>query len=59
VRTAHPEIPWRDITGLRNILVHAYDVVTPRRLRETAVSDLPRLIEQLDAIVAELEASAD
>ena len=23
-RSAHPEIPWRDIIAMRNILIHAY-----------------------------------
>ena len=27
VQVEHPEIPWRDITGTRNRLVHGYDAV--------------------------------
>lgn len=27
VQPEHPEIPWRDITGTRNRLVHGYDAV--------------------------------
>ena len=24
-RDAHPEIPWREITGMRNVIIHEYD----------------------------------
>ncbi len=24
-RDAHPEIPWREIAGMRNVIVHEYD----------------------------------
>jgi uncharacterized protein with HEPN domain len=24
-REAHPEIPWREIAGMRNVIVHEYD----------------------------------
>jgi uncharacterized protein with HEPN domain len=28
-RAAHPEIAWRQMVGLRNILVHSYSTVDP------------------------------
>jgi uncharacterized protein with HEPN domain len=28
-RAKHPQIPWPDIVGMRNRLVHGYDVVDP------------------------------
>jgi uncharacterized protein with HEPN domain len=24
-RTQHPEIPWREMAGMRNVIVHEYD----------------------------------
>lgn len=48
---AHPEIPWRQIVGMRNRLVHGYFDVDLRRLWETVQQDIPRLIPQLEAIV--------
>ncbi len=43
----HPQIPWREIVGLRNILAHEYGSVDHARLYATAIKELPGLIETL------------
>lgn len=43
-----PGIPWADITGLRNRVVHGYDRVDFDIVWETVVGDLPALIERLE-----------
>jgi len=50
-RDRHPEVPWRDVTDLRNRLIHGYDVVDFDILWTIIQEDLPPLIEQLQAIV--------
>ena len=50
-RSRHPQVPWRDITDLRNRLIHGYDSVDFDRLWTIIQDDMPRLIEQLDMIV--------
>ena len=50
-RSCHPQVPWRDITDLRNRLIHGYDAVDFDRLWTIIEDDLPRLIEQLERIV--------
>ena len=47
---ACPEIPWRQIVGMRNRLVHGYFDIDLRRLWETVQQDIPRVILQLEAI---------
>ena len=47
----HPEIAWSQIIGVRNRLVHGYDVVDLRILRNIVENDLPLLVEQLASIV--------
>lgn len=47
---AHPEIPWRSIIGLRNVLAHEYGRIDQRRLVQTVVRDVPALLEQLAAL---------
>ena len=47
----YQEIPWPQIIGMRNRLVHGYDDVNLDILWKIIQNDLPPLIEQLKAIV--------
>lgn len=38
-----PDIPWRKVIGLRNILAHGYEQVTHEILFKTITDDLPAL----------------
>ena len=49
-----PAIPWADIVGMRNRLIHGYDSIDLGLLRDTIVDDLPPLIAQLEEIINEL-----
>ena len=51
-RLSHPEIPWAEIVGLRNRLVHGYDVVDHGILSSVLTVDLPVLVAALRSIVA-------
>ena len=52
-REHHPEIAWPQIIGVRNRLVHGYDVVDLSILRDIVQNDLPPLVEQLTSVVGE------
>ncbi|MFZ1413444.1 MAG: HepT-like ribonuclease domain-containing protein [Defluviicoccus sp.] len=39
----HPEIPWRSVADLGNVLRHAYDQVSDQRLWLVITDDLPVL----------------
>jgi len=47
VIAAHPEIPWAEMRGMRNIVVHEYFGVTNETLWKTAREDLPAILEPL------------
>ena len=49
---SHPEIPWAEMRGMRNIVVHEYFGVTSETLWKTAREDLPTLIEPLRRLLA-------
>lgn len=53
--TAHPEIPWREIIGQRNILAHEYGQIDHELLYKTASEDLPALIGQIEALLPPLD----
>ena len=52
-RELNPDIPWTDIVGMRNRLVHGYFDVNLTRVWETVERDIPRLIGQLEGLVSE------
>jgi len=50
-REKYPQIPWRQIVGLRHRLVHGYDAVDLDILWDIIEQDLPSLIAALEGIV--------
>jgi uncharacterized protein with HEPN domain len=49
-RATHGAVDWRGAAGLRDILVHAYDVVDHTQLWYIATESVPRLLAQLNEI---------
>lgn len=59
LRGAHPLIPWKKIAGMRTIAAHAYHQIDERIVDEIIVRDLPELLNEVAAILAELENDPD
>ncbi len=53
IQTKHPSIPWPQVIGMRNRLIHGYDSVDLDILWDTIVVDLPPLIAELGKILGE------
>jgi uncharacterized protein with HEPN domain len=51
---AHPEIPWAQLRGTRNVLVHGYFQLSLTTLWETVQRDLPALRPLLSDLLAAL-----
>jgi len=51
-RGACPEVPWTEIVGMRNRLVHVYFDIDLDRLWDTTREDLVPLVTQLRRILA-------
>ena len=50
-RNEHPEIPWKKIAGLRDVVVHDYFHIDLEKVWRIIREDLPDLIEVLKRIV--------
>ena len=50
-QTAHPEIPWQEIVGLRNRVVHVYFEIDLSLVWQIVREDVPALIVQLERLV--------
>lgn len=51
-RARHASIPWRQMTNMRNRLIHGYFDVSYNAVWETVNQELPPLIGQLERILA-------
>ncbi|HLG09633.1 MAG TPA: HepT-like ribonuclease domain-containing protein [Gaiellaceae bacterium] len=54
LRASHPEIPWQEAIGTRNILAHGYFHLDLDILREIVERDLAVLEQQLASIIEQL-----
>lgn len=48
--TANPQIPWRQIYGLRNRIIHDYEGINLKLIWEIIKDDLPELLKELDKL---------
>jgi len=51
LQQAHPDIPWRNIVGIRHKVVHDYFYVDYDIIWDVVTSDLPGLVSKLELIV--------
>jgi uncharacterized protein with HEPN domain len=58
-RAALPDLPWRQLVGMRNRMIHEYDRVDLGVVWETLQRDLPPLIAALEGAVPPLPGAAD
>jgi uncharacterized protein with HEPN domain len=54
-RGANPQIPWRALAGLRDVLIHQYEGVDLGRVWTIIAQDLPRLRESISALLPPLD----
>ena len=47
----YPEVPWRVMRAVRNVVVHEYFGIDSRILWATVVYDLPPLVPKLEAVL--------
>ncbi len=50
-RQQHPEIPWREMAGMRDVIVHEYDQLDLDVVWDVVESKLPELLNLIDPLL--------
>ena len=51
IRSKHPEIPWRLMIDMRNVVSHEYFQVQINMVWRSIIEDLPKLNQQIIALI--------
>jgi uncharacterized protein with HEPN domain len=52
IQARAPEVPWAQMRGMRNVVIHEYDTVDVEIVWQTVQEDLPSLVEPLERLLA-------
>jgi len=55
VRARHTDVPWRNITGMRDRLIHSYREVNYRIVWGAVRDELPKIRPVLENLIKEIE----
>ncbi len=50
-KTAYPTLPWKDIKGMRNRIVHDYGFIDMTIIYDTITVDIPKMYELLKELI--------
>ena len=51
----YPQIPWREIKGLRNVVAHNYYEVNAEEIFDTCKNDIPKLAKTIKQIISDFQ----
>jgi uncharacterized protein with HEPN domain len=50
----YPNIPWKDMAGMRDILIHQYTEIDEDIVWKTIIQKIPPLREQIESIINDI-----
>jgi uncharacterized protein with HEPN domain len=51
VRKENPQIPWREMAGMRDMIIHEYDEIDLDEVWGTIERDIPHALEGIDRLL--------
>jgi len=51
-REEHSHIPWKVIAGMRDVLIHGYDIVDLDEVWKTVNVDIPQVLPALEKLIS-------
>jgi len=55
IRNKYPSIPWRDMAGMRDKIIHAYFTVDFEEVWLTVKEDIPRIKPLIEKVLSDFE----
>jgi uncharacterized protein with HEPN domain len=49
-RDQHPHVPWKLMAGMRDVLIHGYDIVDLNEVWKTVEIDVPQVLPLLETL---------
>ena len=53
IREQYPEIPWKDMAGMRDRIIHGYDAVNLRIVWETVKRRIPEIKPKIQQVLSD------
>jgi uncharacterized protein with HEPN domain len=54
IRADNPGIPWRQMAGMRDWLIHGYDMIQTEIIYDTVTHFIPPLIPKIDILTEQI-----
>lgn len=51
IRNKYPDVPWKQVAGMRDVLIHGYFGVKLKRIWEVLKTDIPELKQKIRVIM--------
>lgn len=55
LKQQHPDVPWKEMSGMRDVLIHEYFGVDLEQVWETATTDVPKVAKQIRVILRSID----